>query len=74
MNAMPHPISLQPSLDAALARIPPKLATTSEREKEEMMGKLKGIGDSVLGYFGLSTDNFQLKQGEGGGYNLNFVR
>lgn len=74
MNGMPHPASLQPSLDAALARIPPKIASTSEREKEEMIGKLKGVGDSVLGYFGLSTNNFQFKKGEGGGYNLNFVK
>jgi hypothetical protein len=46
----------------------------AEKEKEEMMGKLKGIGDSVLGYFGLSTNNFQMQKGEGGGYSLNFVK
>ena len=27
-----------------------------------MMGKLKGIGDSLLGHFGLSTKNFQFNQ------------
>ncbi|UZJ52842.1 hypothetical protein CBS101457_002162 [Exobasidium rhododendri] len=74
MNAMPHPASLQPSLNAALKRIPSLITSTSEKEKEEMMGKLKGLGDSVLGYFGLSTNNFQFQKGEGGGYNLNFVK
>lgn len=74
MNAMPHPDSLQSSITSALQRIPPKITITSEREKEEMMGKLKGLGDSVLGYFGLSTNNFQFQKGDGGGYNLNFVR
>jgi hypothetical protein len=74
INGMPHPVSLQTSLDAALKRLPAKIITTSEKEKEEMMGKLKGLGDSVLGYFGLSTNNFQFQKGEGGGYNLNFVR
>jgi hypothetical protein len=74
MNAMPHPASLQPSLNAALRRLPEKIAVTSEKEKEEMMGKLKSVGDGLLGYFGLSTDNFQFKKGEGGGYNLNFVK
>lgn len=38
-----------------------------------MMRKLKGVGDSMLGWFGLSTDNFQVQQGQGGGYSLNFV-
>lgn len=74
MSGMPHPASLEPTLTAALKRLPGKVAAVSEKEKEEMMGKLKGIGDSVLGYFGLSTNNFQMQKGEGGGYSLNFVR
>lgn len=74
MNRMPHPASLQPLLTAALKRLPRKITVASEKEKEEMMGKLKGIGDNVLGYFGLSTKNFQMQKGEGGGYSLNFVR
>lgn len=74
MNRMIHPASLQPSISAALKRLPGKIAISSEKEKEEMMGKLIGIGDNVLGYFGLSTKNFQMQKGEGGGYSLNFVR
>lgn len=62
------------SLQTAMRRLPAQIDETSAREKDEMMGKLKGIGDSVLGWFGLSTDNFQMQKGEGGGYSLNFVK
>lgn len=37
-----------------------------------MLDGLKGIGNSVLGYFGMSLDNFKLEQGPGGGYNISF--
>ena len=37
-----------------------------------MLDGLKGIGSSVLGYFGMSLDNFKLEQGPGGGYNISF--
>ena len=36
------------------------------------MDGLKNIGNSVLGYFGMSLDNFKLEQGPGGGYNISF--
>lgn len=39
---------------------------------EEMMGKLKDVGNQFLGMFGLSTDNFKVQQGSGGGYNIQF--
>ncbi|GJQ15480.1 hypothetical protein GpartN1_g7271.t1 [Galdieria partita] len=42
-----------------------------ERRKEEAMTKLKEVGNSVLGYFGLSVDNFKLdKDPETGSYNI----
>jgi len=33
---------------------------------------LKNIGNSVLGFFGLSLNNFQMQQGANGGYNISF--
>ena len=52
------------------------LKNLAEKKKQEMtgemLGKLKDVGNSFLGLFGLSTNNFQFNQQPGGGYNIQF--
>ncbi len=68
------PSATRPDVQAAIARLEPKAKQAAEKEKDEMISKLKGLGDSILGNFGLSTNNFKFTQQPGGGYSMNFVR
>ena len=43
-----------------------------EKMKEEVVGNLKTLGNSVLGYFGMSVDNFKMQQNADGTYNINY--
>ncbi len=44
----------------------------AEKMKEECVDKLKGLANGVLGYFGMSTDNFKSTQNPDGTYSLAF--
>ncbi|KAJ6574823.1 TPR-like protein [Mycena capillaripes] len=52
----------------------PRLEAAQKAETAEMLGKLKGMGNSILGNFGLSTDNFKFEPNGQGGYSMNFTR
>ena len=41
--------------------------------KDEALGKLKQLGNSILGNFGMSLDNFNMKQDEKtGSWNIRY--
>ncbi|GAA5987420.1 hypothetical protein JCM11641_002285 [Rhodosporidiobolus odoratus] len=56
----------------AKKRLPQKIEVQQQKEKDEVLGKLKDLGNTVLGKFGMSTENFKFVQQEGGGYSMQF--
>ncbi|GAA5892517.1 uncharacterized protein JCM6883_007385 [Sporobolomyces salmoneus] len=56
----------------ARSRIPKAIEIQQQKEKDEVMGKLKNLGNTVLGKFGFSLDNFKMQEQPGGGYSMSF--
>ncbi|MCL7021669.1 hypothetical protein MKW94_018825 [Papaver nudicaule] len=71
-------VELDPSNNQArrsIVRLEPLAAEKREKMKEEMLGKLKEMGNSVLGRFGMSIDNFKaVKDPTTGSYSLSFQK
>ncbi|WOL03519.1 tetratricopeptide repeat protein 1 [Canna indica] len=69
-------IELDPANDQArksIRRLEPIAAEKREKMKEEMISKLKEMGNSLLGRFGMSTDNFKaVKDPNTGSYSISF--
>jgi len=66
--------TLKMAIDAKV-RLPPLVKEQQEKETQEMIGKLKDLGNSILGKFGLSTDNFQFnKDPATGSYSINMKK
>ncbi|KAJ4833116.1 hypothetical protein Tsubulata_006218 [Turnera subulata] len=71
-------LELDPSNDQArksIRRLEPLAEAKREKMKEEMIAKLKDMGNSVLGRFGMSVDNFKaVKDPNTGSYSISFQR
>lgn len=47
----------------------------NEKLKQEMLGKLKDVGNKILGKFGMSLDNFKMVPDPAtGGYSIKFEK
>jgi hypothetical protein len=54
-----------------LKSLPAQIEEAKKKETEMMLGKLKDIGNGLLGkFFGMSLDDFKFEKSEGGGYSL----
>ncbi|KAI9920871.1 hypothetical protein PsorP6_001752 [Peronosclerospora sorghi] len=69
-------LKIDPTVRAAVVgheRLQKLVHERQEKMKAEMLEKLKGFGNTILGKFGLSTDNFQMVQDPAtGSYSINF--
>lgn len=74
LNDMNEVVKLDPTNSVAVMaahRLTPLAKAQQEKMKDEMLGKLKDLGNSFLGKFGMSIDNFKAtKDPKTGSYNI----
>ncbi|GLB36342.1 putative tetratricopeptide repeat protein [Lyophyllum shimeji] len=72
LKLLPQTDSQWGETERSLTLLKPRLEAAQKQETAEMLDKLKGLGNSILGNFGLSTDNFKFEPNGQGGYSINF--
>ncbi|KIK71221.1 hypothetical protein GYMLUDRAFT_211229 [Collybiopsis luxurians FD-317 M1] len=74
LRLLPETSSEVKEIQRTLRLVKPRVEEAQKKETAEALDKLKGIGNSILGNFGLSTDNFKFVPNGQGGYSMNFTR
>ncbi|KAF8641194.1 hypothetical protein AX17_000829 [Amanita inopinata Kibby_2008] len=74
LRILPQSDSRHRDVSLVLQKLKPRLEAAQKQETAEMLDKLKGFGNNILGRFGMSTDNFQFVPNGQGGYSVNFTR
>ena len=54
--------STYPKIESTVDRLQTKYDEKMNKLKDEALGKLKDLGNTILGNFGMSLDNFKMKQ------------
>ena len=76
MDDLNKAVDLDPRNAAVVSKREKLAARVQEKQeqmKAEMLDKLKGLGNTVLGKFGMSLDNFKTVQDpETGAYSISF--
>ncbi|KAF4572734.1 hypothetical protein EYR36_007244 [Pleurotus pulmonarius] len=72
LTLLPQGSSQGRDVERSLRAVGPRVEAAQKAETAEMLGKLKGLGNSFLGNFGLSTDNFKFEPNGQGGYSMQF--
>ncbi|KAF8746282.1 hypothetical protein AX14_000077 [Amanita brunnescens Koide BX004] len=74
LKILPEADPRRKEISSVLEKLKSRAEAAQKRETAEMVDKLKGLGNNILGRFGLSTDNFQFVPNGQGGYSVNFTR
>lgn len=60
------------NMNATIAELEEAEKKKMEKFKTETLGQLKNLGNTLLGKFGVSLDNFKLNPNADGSYNISY--